>query len=213
MTVASVEIASAAEFYFDDDYATIIGNKADGMIGFTGYICELYDIESGKLFGYEVKESLAGMLDFNTLWFNLNDISGITNIKHTPKSGSDDAKTYINNSSSLWETKKVSVINASRRFDIELRTQYVFSYDSENDKYIAHKISVPMFFVQEDHIDTVVSDVKSTNNVTIDIEVSNTDISQLIHDYSELLPIFEENKDTISSENVIEYIGDKIIFE
>lgn len=45
-------IANLFDFYIDDDYVTAVGNKADGMIGFTGYICELYDVDTGKMLAY-----------------------------------------------------------------------------------------------------------------------------------------------------------------
>ena len=202
-------ISSAAEFYFTNEYASIIGNKADGMLGFEGYISELYRIEDGALLGYEVKESLLGVLEFNTLWFNLDDISGVSSIKYIPKDGENEAKIYINDLSSLWETKKVGVINSSRRFDIEMRTQYVYSYDAKNEKYIVHQIMVPMMFVQEEYLDTFESDVSSANDVNVSIDVDEDDIDKIIEDYKMLVPIFEENKDNTSSEDIVEYIGEK----
>jgi hypothetical protein len=41
-------LSSAANFYITDDYISVVGNKADGIIGFSNTICELYDAESGK---------------------------------------------------------------------------------------------------------------------------------------------------------------------
>ena len=81
LTVSSAEIASAAEFYITDNYVSVVGNKASGMLGFSGCISELYDADSGKMIGYEVQETLSSIV-YNTLWFNLDRISGITDIKY-----------------------------------------------------------------------------------------------------------------------------------
>ena len=40
LTVGPVEIASVADFYIADGYLTVVGNKASGLVGFDGYICE-----------------------------------------------------------------------------------------------------------------------------------------------------------------------------
>jgi hypothetical protein len=85
--------------------------------------------------GYEVSETLAS-IQYNTLWFDLNDIFGINSIKYVPKNGDVPAKIYINGASKVWETMKVGGLSfktASRRFDIEFRTQYVYSYDEVNE--------------------------------------------------------------------------------
>ena len=77
-------IPSCADFYIGNDYTSVVGNKASGLVGFSGYINELYETEEGKLLGYEVRETLsfAGISgQYNTLWFNLNNISGITSVK------------------------------------------------------------------------------------------------------------------------------------
>ncbi|MBE6533573.1 MAG: hypothetical protein E7678_01195 [Ruminococcaceae bacterium] len=212
LTVSSVEVGSTAEFYIDDDYATVLGNKADAIIGFTGYITEVYDVDSGRLVGYEVQETLSAIV-YNTLWFNLSDIDGINSIKYIPKTENTAAKLYINSSSTAWTTKNVGagLKFLSLRFDIEFKTQYVYSYDTENETYVMHKIEVPMIFVQEENYNTFVSDVKTTNNVTIAVTLENDGLAKIKEDYDTLLPIFIINKNNISSEQIISYIGNKII--
>lgn len=206
LTVSQVDIASAAEFYITNDYVSVVGNKANGLIGFTGYICELYNVKTGKLIGYEVQEKLSALV-YNTLWFDLKDIDGINSIKYQAKTDDSDAKIFVNGSSNEWTAKKVLL---SRRFDIEFRTQYVYSYDSATEKYVEHEIQVPMIFVQEDNYDTFVKDVKSTNNVEISVGVSNKDLIKILTDYDTLIPIFIENKDKVTSDLIIEYIGNKL---
>ena len=212
LTISSVEIASAADFYITEDYVSVVGNKANGMLGFTGYINELYNTDNGRLIGYEVQETLSDLV-YNTLWFKLDDISGITSIRHAIVSEKDVF--YVNGSSDEWEAKKVGGISGkmfSRRFDIEFRTQYIYSYDSTEDKYVEHEIKVPMIFVQEENLDTFVADVKATNNVTITVNVSSTDISKILADYDELIPLFIAHKDAVTPDVIIAYIGNKIEF-
>ncbi|MBO5356166.1 MAG: InlB B-repeat-containing protein [Clostridia bacterium] len=208
LTVSSAEVASCAEFYITEDYVSVIGNKASGMLGFTGYINELYDVNTGALLGYEVQEKLSA-LTYDTLWFNLKDIDGINTIKYQPAEGKEAAKVFINGSSTQWQAKKVLL---SRSFDIELRTQFVYSYDATEQKYIEHKIEVPMIFVQEKNYDTFIDDVEATNDVTVSVEVSDADLDKILEDYDTLIPIFIENKDKVTVDTIITYIGEKITF-
>ena len=210
IVVSAVEIASAAEFHITEDYVSVVGNKADGMVGFSGYIAELYNAGTGKMVGYEVKETLS-LLNFDTLWFNLGDVMGINSIKYRTATDDVDDAFFINGSSTAWAAKKN--LNTSRRFDIEFRTQYVYSYDPSTGEYTEHAIQVPMFFVQEGNYDTVVADVKSTNKVDIVVTVDSTDLDKLLEDYDTLVPIFIENKDDITPDDIVAYIGNKYTFE
>ena len=208
LTYEGVGTSSCAEFYITEDYVSVVGNKASGLIGFTGYINELYDVNTGKLLGYEVQETLSAV-KYDTLWFNLNDIGGITSIKYQKTEDKNPAKIFINGSSTAWEAKKALL---SRRFDIEFRTQFVYSYDATEGKYIEHKIEVPMIFVQEKYYDTFIDDVQATNKVTISVKVNNNDLDKILADYDTLIPVFIENKDMVTEETIIAYIGDKITF-
>ena len=212
LTVSSAEVESAADFYITDDYVSVVGNKADGMIGFTGYINELYSVDDGRLIGYEVQETLSKLV-YNTLWFNLEDIAGISSVRHLIVDEKDVF--FVNDSDDKWEAKKVGGIGGkmlSRRFDIEFRTQYVYSYDANEGKYVEHKISVPMIFVQEENLDTLAADIKATNNVTITVKVRDADIGKILDDYDALIPEFIAHKETVTINAIIEYIGSKIAF-
>ena len=59
---------------------------------------------------------------------------------------------------------------------------------------------------------TFVEDVADTNNVTVAISISSSDLTKLMDDYDTLIPIFAENKDAITADMIIAYIGDKKIF-
>ena len=219
LTVSSIETASAADFYITNDYLSVVGNKADGLVGFANTICELYDVETGKMIGYEVNEKaekLGITVNFDTLWFNLSDVNGITSVKYVAATQNSASKLYVNGLSQEWESKTVGGFTAtsfSRRFDIEFRTQYVTSYDSATKEYTVHTVQVPMLFIQEDYYDTHTDDIRSANaNVNAVVAVSNADRSQLINDYEELVPVFVENKDIFTVEVILAYIGEKIIF-
>ena len=214
LVVSSVEVASAADFYINDDYVSAVGNKADGMIGFTGYISELYNAESGKMIGYEVKETLSS-ITYNTLWFDLSDINGINSIKYVPATDNEAAKLFVNGSSNAWATKNVggfSLKALSRRFDIEFRTQYFYSYDAANDTYVKYALSIPMLFVQEENYDTLVDDVKAENKITISIGVTNKNLAKLLADYDTLIDVFIANKEGFTVDFIVERIGNKITF-
>ena len=216
LTVSAVEIASAADFYIGEDYAYAVGNKADAFIGFTGYICEVYDVKTGKMIGYEIQETLSA-ITYNTLWFNLEDITGIQSIKYIPATDSTAAAFYVNGSSDAWANKKVGILGglkaASRRFDIEFRTQYFYSYDPVTETYTAHAVQVPMFFVQEEYYDDLVSDVKSTNKITISVALSDDDLDEIMQAYDTTVPVFIENKEKMSVDAILAFIGTKVTFD
>lgn len=217
LTVSSVDIASSAEFYITNGYASIVGNKADGLVGFSNTICELYNTNTGKMLGYEVNETaekLGVTVNFDTLWFNLKNVDGINSIKYVASTQNNSAMLYVNGLSEEWKSKTVggfSLASFSRRFDIEFRTQYVTSYDPTAEKYTVHKIQVPMLFIQEDYYDSHTDDIKSANkNVIATVTVSEKDRTQLTSNYDEFVPVFVENKEIFTVELILAYIGDKI---
>ncbi len=216
LTVSGVEVASAAEFYVADGYAYAIGNKADGLVGFTGYICETYDAESGKLLGYEVQETLSA-ITFNTLWFNIADIDGIDSIRYTEKTDTTDAAFYINGLSEAWATVKVGLLEdplrvSTRKFDIEFRTQYFYYYDTTEESYVELAVLVPMFFVQEEDFDGIEATVGNANDVTIEILTENADITAIMDAYDDYIPVFVENKELVTVDVILDFIGSKIEF-
>lgn len=214
LTVSSIEIGSAADFYISEDYVCVVGNKSNSMTGFTGYISELYDTESGKMIGYEVEETLSS-ITYNTLWFNLSEVLGINSVKYREKNGSVADAFFVNGMNSEWEAKKVGGLSSktlSRRFDIEFRTQYVYSYNAGSGEYTEHEIKVPMLFVQEENYETLISDVLATNGVNISLLVAGADFEKLLLCYDELIPVFVQNKESTTSEMIVAYIGNPLSF-
>ena len=213
--VQLTEIGSSADFYIKGGYLTAVGNKADGIIGFTNVICEVYDVRSGKLLGYEVSETLSAAT-FDTLWFDLASFDGFDSIKAAYDEEEKAWFFYVNGSSTAWENKKVGGYNPltmfSRRFDIEFRTRYYYYFDTETENYVCEKVQIPMLFVQEDYYDSLTKDVKSANGITITSLVTSTTLNKIKSDYGTYVEVFLAGKEEMSSDIIIAWIGERIKF-
>ncbi len=218
---------SAAEFYIDDAYVTAVGSKADAYLGAAGYIVEVYSVETGRLLGYEVRETsdvpLIGEVTFNTLWFDLDDIDGLTSIKYRPYVAATETEAaipaafFVNGKSTEWANKTVGGFGAkmaSRRYDLEFRTQYFYAYDATENVYVRYAVQVPMLFVQEENLETFTADVKSKNSgVTLTVAIDTDDFARIQDEYDTKVDGFIENKDLWTSDTIIAHIGNKITFE
>lgn len=214
VVAGEAEIASAADFYITDEYVCATGNKADGLIGFTGYIAETYDAESGRLIGYEVEETLSA-ITYNTVWLDLDCFDGISSVRYEAATEDTEELFFINGKSEAWESKAVGGFGfkmLSRRFDIEFRTQYFYSYDAESDSYVTVKAQVPMLFVQEESYDTLISDVSSVNGVTLIPKYTDSELELILANYDLSVEVFKTNKDLVTTEIILALIGEKIIF-
>lgn len=210
-------VPSCADFYIDSTYVSVVGNKADAMMVAKGYINELYKKNEGKLLGYEVRETISNF-DYNTLWFNLSDISGITSIKIGDKtdaneSGKSTNDVYLNGSSTLFSptyNKKLTV-KTSRKYDIEFRTQYFYSKDATTGKITEHEVKVPMMFIQEDNDkDTNYTDYPANmladNGIVSTVTLNSTYLNKIMADYDTLIDDFITNKQMMSSTVIKVYI-------
>lgn len=214
----SDKIKACADFYVENGYVSVVGNKSLGMTAFDGYINELYSANEGRLLGYEVREELtiAGVTGtYNTLWFNLWDIQGINSVKVTDKtdsnkSGKSTVDVYLNGSSKMlsptYNTKPI-IGKTSRKYDIEYRTRYYYTYDAENDMYVANAVQVPMMFIQEgDNYNSFSADMLSDNGITASVSLSSNHLNKILDDYDTLIDVFITNKDAVSSEAIIAYL-------
>lgn len=214
----SDKIKACADFYVENGYVSVVGNKSSGMTGFDGYINELYSANEGRLLGYEVREELtiAGVTGtYNTLWFNLWDIQGINYVKVTDKtdsnkSGKSTVDVYLNGSSKMlsptYNTKPI-IGKTSRKYDIEYRTRYYYTYDAENDMYVANAVQVPVMFIQEgDNYNSFSADMLSDNGITASVSLSSNHLNKILDDYDTLIDVFITNKDAMSSEAIIAYL-------
>jgi hypothetical protein len=217
LTVSSIEFASFADFYITDKYMTVVGNKADSIIGSTGYTCELYSLAKGKMIAYEIMEDIeisSVNVVFDTLWFDLEDIDGINSIAFVPaKDNKDEDAFFINGSSKKWEPKYYGFSGGlkalSRKFDIEFKTQYFYCHDVENDTYEKIAVKVPMLFIQADALEHATDDIKDKNKVDVSIDISENDLALLQSEYASKIELAKQNKDLFSVEFILAYIGEK----
>jgi hypothetical protein len=209
----SYNIGSSAQFYINDEYVSVVGNKSNSMMGWEGVITELYDVDEGQLLGYEVKETLSN-ITYNTMWFNLTDTTGISSIKieDAPIEESNPQYVYVNGSSDVFNTKAYGGFNTktlSRRFDIEMRKQYL--YYLNGDDIVGFEVEVPMIFIQVEKLDDFESDVLTENTSvlsTFSLDVDSNIIDKIDDDYLTLIDIFITQKDEMTPESIIEIIGD-----
>ena len=222
------KVASCADFYIGEDYVSVVGNKASGMPGFTGYINELYKTDEGKLLGYEVRESFTKWgvtATYHTLWFNLCDISGITSVKAVKNEsttfglgGQNNHDIYLNGSSKIFEptyNTKLTV-KTSRKYDVEMRKQSFFGY--KDDALTEFQVQIPMMFIQADHdgytnFSDFPSDILSKSGIAASVSLAKTDLDKIQADYATLIDVFIANKDLVTGDTIDGYIGDATVVE
>lgn len=205
-------ISSCADFYIENGYVSVVGNKASGMIVSTNYINELYLENEGRLIGYEVRENIQSKT-YNTLWFNLWDIAGINTIKVTEKTDDNTSKkstvnVYINDSTTIFApTYNWLGVKTSRKYDIEYRRRYYYTYDPETQEYTVNEILIPMIFIQEGaNYESFVQDMLKDNSLNVEVKLKEKYLNKILDDYDKLIDIFITNKDAISSDAILNYL-------
>lgn len=215
-------VPSCADFYIGEEYVSVVGNKASGMPGFTGYINELYKTEEGKLLGYEVRETFSKWgitATYHTLWFNLCDISGITSVKAIKNDsdsfglgGNNAHNIYLNGSSSIFEPtyNKKLTIQTSRKYDVEMRKQSFFGY--VEDTLTEYQVQIPMMFIQADHdgytnFSDFPSDILSKSGISARVNMPSAVLNKIQSDYATLVDVFIVNKENVTGETIEAYIG------
>ena len=219
-------VPACADFYINETYTSVVGNKASGMPGFTGYINELYKTDQGKLLGYEVRETFTKWgisATYHTLWFNLNNINGINSVKaiatgevSTGLGADNPHDIYLNGSASIFTpayNKKLGV-KTSRKYDVEMRKQ--FFYGIQTGEIVEYEVEIPMMFIQADHdgytnfsdFHDDMEDVSGISNASVNL--SSTYLDKIQADYAELIDIFIAHKGEITGEAITAYVGNAI---
>lgn len=191
-----------------DNVTAIICNKREtDDLPVTAKV-EVYNNEDGNMIGNFVDETLS-LLNYETLWFNLEDFTGFTNIKCEDgiKNGTNLDSFYINNQSTKFTSKRIGLTNFSRRYDIEYITKYSYDFNSQTGKYVKNEIKVPMIFIQRDNIDDFSSDVVSENNYLSNVTLKNNADDVLCTMYDALIDNYKALKELHSLDLVIDYIG------
>lgn len=198
-----------------DGFTTVVGNKGDFIPTSGGINCEVYENSTGRFAGSEVYEEISDNKFYDTLWYNLRDIKGINTVKKEDKANGTNADTiYINGATDTIHTKFVSITDFSRRFDIEFKKVYAFTYNEETEEYDSVEFEVPMMFVQEKHADTFASDFEDKNKSsvgsgTVGIIASEATKTAVNYGYHTLVESYKKIKDLITYQNVVDFCKQK----
>ncbi|MDE5666819.1 MAG: hypothetical protein K2I29_01105, partial [Clostridia bacterium] len=206
-------IKSSAVIYSNSVYTAIVSNKRETEDLQIHAYEEIYNSRTGAMIGGEVTENVS-KVDYDTVWFNLYDISGITTIKvEDAPNGTNLDTVYINGNSSPIKTKLVGILHptraTSRRFDIEMKdVWYIVATTDANGKisYDKIKTSIPMLFVQSDYIDSFTADFKSENSVSAMIL---TGVNVITENFVTLSELFADIKDLVNYNAIVTFIGSK----
>ncbi len=222
MGVAGVSKSTSALLKVDGGYTTVVGTMGDFIPTASGRNCEVYDNTTGKLVGTEVSEELLeGKSAFDTCWYNLSDVEGITSIKKADGyNGLNPDTIFINGNSTLngepntIHTKFVIAFNwtaGSRKFDIEFKEVRTYVYNAEKEKYESVTFEIPMVFIQENYIDDFNGDFKDVNKtdagtkITVNLSVAAADKQAVHNGYHTLVEAYNQIASLITQELVVAF--------
>ncbi len=212
LQLGDLSLQSASAFLkVDALYTTIVGNKGDFVPSSDGLNCEVYDNATGKLVGAEVREMLAGgTTRADTMWFPLASVEGIDTIKKTDETNGINAYTiYLNGHSEPIKTKKYggfSLLSPTRRFDIEFKEMYFYTYNAEEEKYEKTVMEIPMMFVQEKKLPDFAEDYKEVNNIDASISLSLLELEAIKEGYYTMVAIYDDIAPLITVESIMAYL-------
>ena len=216
LVVADKQItATSAMIEVGEKYTTVIGTKGDFVPTSVSRNCEIYDNETGALVGTEVREDVSGTV-FNTYWFQICNLGGVNSIMKIDELNGDNADTiYINGiTSDTLHTKLMGISFGSkmlsRRYDIEFKTVYAYTYNAETEEYEAVKFEIPMIFIQEEVISTFVKDFEDKNEDTLNgahvsLLIKDEDFEAISRAYQDFLPVYDALKDAVTHEAISNY--------
>ncbi len=185
--VGSLMTSSSTLLEVGDTYTTVVGTKGDFIPSSNGRNCEVYENATGKFVGSEVSEVVTAPVIgtqyvFDTAWYTLHDVSGITTIRRDLNEGESVANgmnadtIYLNgNAQAISTTLKggLSATAFSRRYDIEFKEVCAYIYDSETEEYTKTEFVVPMVFIQESYVSSFEEDFATSNSITVDLTTSS----------------------------------------
>lgn len=204
LTVAGAELSTSAMLTYSGNTVAVCGTKGDFIPTSKGKVVEIYDAASGRYLGSKVNEVMPGNIaEYDTYWFNLSNIYGFNTIRN------DGDDFYLNGN--LFKSKKTTVIGGSRRYDIEMKKTYYYTYDAETQKYSKMEMEIPQLFIQEKYYGSFVSDVKGENSYlgTVTNNVPQSTVTVLDYYYVDGLKAYDKIADAVTAEDIIAYIGEK----
>lgn len=207
---ADKAIKTSAVISVNSDYTSIMSNKreSDDLL-INGYE-EVYSSVTGEFVGGEVEETIK-TADYDTLWFNLGDVTGFNNVKVT--NGTNKDTVYVNNAGTAFEVSKNSILGVptSRKFDIEMKeVWYIGKVTDGNDiSYEKKKALIPMLFVQKADVTDFGNAVKDKNpNEFPSAPVLPATKRQAVENgYPALKTLFDTIKQNVSYNDIVDYIG------
>jgi hypothetical protein len=200
-----------ANFYINDNYATVLGDALDNNVVTDDYVLELYDTKTRELIAFETQETtgIINKKQVSTIWLNLRSIKGINSISYGKFGEDDDKGFYINGSSAQWVAGEE--VDNRCLFDIEFMEQYFFYLDDEDFK--DKKEDVPMLRIQAAKLSDITSVVKKANpSVDISVNLSSEHINKLTSDYAKYINESNLNKNKVTSSEIIALVGTKTVF-
>ena len=216
LSVAGLDLVStSAMIHIDNSYTTLIGTKGDFLPLSDGRNCEIYRSDTGEYVGAKVREKESASLVYNTYWFPLANLTGISNIKMIEENNGElnPFTVYINNGTSFVGTKRNLLGLGSRHFDIEFKSMYFYTYNEAEETYESIELLVPMIFVQEENLADFEEEFYNANKNTvpsnISLEVTANDLSAIEYGYATLLSHYDEIKGAVTINDVKAYCGIK----
>ena len=200
-----------ANFYINDNYATVLGDALDNNVVTDDYVLELYDTKTRELMAFETQETtgIINKKQVNTIWLNLRSIKGINSISYGKFGEDDDNGFYLNGSSAQWVAGEE--VDNRCLFDIEFTEQYFFYLDDEDFK--DKKEDVPMLRIQAAKLSDITSVVKKANpSIDISVNLSSEHINKLTSDYAKYINESNLNKNKVTSSEIIALVGTKTVF-
>ncbi|MGL4949249.1 MAG: MBG domain-containing protein [Anaeroplasmataceae bacterium] len=208
--IDALSIKTTSVIEVTSNYTTISGNKGDFITGSKGSLVELYDSKTGQYLGSEVKEEILSA-KYDTLWVPIQNIGGINNIKVINEpNGSNKHTVYVNNSSTPFvSTKNTGVLDKSRRYDIEMKTNFYYIKNVEDNTYSVVEVDIPMMFIQRKNKEEFIKDFLNANGFNVTDKTKEITYTTLESKYKTQLLIYEEVKDLVTYTMVKEYLGEK----
>ena len=97
----------------------------------------------------------------------------------------------------------------SRRFDIEFKTMYFYTYNQEKQEYETTSCEIPMLFVQEEYVDSFAVDFVAENsdylNSSVTILTSLQDKTAVNYGYYTLLTAYDLIKELVTFDKIVAY--------
>ncbi len=198
----------------DENVTAIFSDKRENTDMPIDAYAELYDSKTGEMLGGEVTETLANT-EYNTLWFNLGDVAGLTSVRVTDEENPDNHlnanSVYVNGAATPFvpEFNTVVLVKTSRHYDIEMKTvwYYVAVTEQGETTYEKREATIPMLFVQRENADDFSTEV-CDNNENIATAALPSALSAITEMFDEYSPTYLTMKENVTFAGIVAYIGE-----